>query len=70
MTKLVHRLGLPGTIDNDIACCDYTIGYDTCMNTIMEMVDRIRDTAESHDRCMVVEVMGREGVAARIERGA
>lgn len=52
-------VGLPGTIDNDIACCDYTIGYDTCMNTIMEMVDRIRDTAESHDRCMVVEVMGR-----------
>ena len=52
-------IGLPGTIDNDIACCDYTIGYDTCMNTIMEMVDRIRDTAESHDRCMVVEVMGR-----------
>ena len=52
-------VGLPGTIDNDIACCDYTIGYDTCLNTIMEMVDRIRDTAESHDRCMVVEVMGR-----------
>ena len=61
--ELAHRgipmIGLPGTIDNDIACCDYTIGYDTCMNTIMEMVDRIRDTAESHDRCMVVEVMGR-----------
>ncbi len=50
---------LPGTIDNDIACCDYTIGYDTAMNTVMEMVDRIRDTAESHDRCSVVEVMGR-----------
>lgn len=52
-------VGLPGTIDNDIACCDYTIGYDTCLNTIMEMVDRIRDTSESHDRCTVVEVMGR-----------
>ena len=52
-------VGVPGTIDNDIACCDYTIGYDTCMNTIMEMVDRVRDTTESHDRCSVVEVMGR-----------
>lgn len=52
-------VGIPGTIDNDIACCDYTIGYDTCLNTIMEMVDRIRDTSESHDRCAVIEVMGR-----------
>ena len=52
-------VGIPGTIDNDIACCDYTIGYDTCMNTIMEMVDRIRDTSASHDRCSVIEVMGR-----------
>ncbi|MEI6580311.1 MAG: 6-phosphofructokinase [Eubacteriales bacterium] len=52
-------VGIPGTIDNDIACCDYTIGYDTSMNTIMEMVDRVRDTSESHDRCSVVEVMGR-----------
>ncbi|NMP37507.1 MAG: 6-phosphofructokinase [Clostridiales bacterium] len=53
-------VGVPGTIDNDIACCDYTIGYDTAMNTIMDMVDRIRDTTESHDRCSVVEVMGRK----------
>ncbi len=53
-------VGVPGTIDNDIACCDYTIGYDTCLNTIMEMVDRLRDTSESHDRCTVVEVMGRK----------
>lgn len=52
-------VGIPGTIDNDIACCDYTIGYDTCLNTIMELVDRLRDTAESHDRCSVIEVMGR-----------
>ena len=52
-------VGIPGTIDNDIACSDYTIGYDTAMNTIMDMVDRIRDTTESHDRCSVVEVMGR-----------
>jgi len=49
---------IPGTIDNDIACSDYTIGYDTCMNTIMQMVDRVRDTTEAHDRCSVVEVMG------------
>ncbi len=52
-------VGVPGTIDNDIACTDYTIGYDTALNTAMEMVDRIRDTTESHDRCSVVEVMGR-----------
>ena len=55
----IHCIGIPGTIDNDIACCDYTIGYDTCLNTIMQMVDRIRDTTASHDRCSVVEVMGR-----------
>lgn len=52
-------VGVPGTIDNDIACCDYTIGYDTAMNTVLAMVDRLRDTTESHDRCSVVEVMGR-----------
>ena len=48
-------IGIPGTI----ACSEYTIGYDTAMNTAMEMVDRLRDTTESHDRCSVVEVMGR-----------
>lgn len=52
-------VGVPGTIDNDIACSDYTIGYDTSLNTVLEMVDRLRDTSESHDRCTVVEVMGR-----------
>ena len=55
----INCVGIPGTIDNDIGCCDYTIGYDTCLNTIMDMIDRIRDTSESHDRCTVVEVMGR-----------
>ena len=55
----VNCVGVPGTIDNDIGCCDYTIGYDTALNTIMDMVDRIRDTCESHQRCIVVEVMGR-----------
>lgn len=49
---------LPGTIDNDIACSEYTIGYDTAMNTAVEMIDKIRDTTQSHDRCTVVEVMG------------
>ena len=52
-------VGIPGTIDNDIACCEYTIGYETAMNTCIQMVDKIRDTAQSHDRCSVVEVMGR-----------
>lgn len=52
-------VAIPGTIDNDIACSDYTIGFDTAMNTAVEMVDKIRDTAASHDRCSVVEVMGR-----------
>lgn len=52
-------IGIPGTIDNDISCCEYTIGYDTAMNTCIRMVDKLRDTAQSHDRCSVVEVMGR-----------
>ncbi len=52
-------IGLPGTIDNDITATDYSIGYDTAMNTVIEMVDRLRDTCESHARCDVVEVMGR-----------
>lgn len=50
---------IPGTIDNDIACTDYTIGYDTAMNTALEMIDKLRDTTQSHARCSVVEVMGR-----------
>ena len=52
-------VGVPGTIDNDISSTDYTIGFDTAMSTAMEMVDRLRDTSQSHDRCSVVEVMGR-----------
>ena len=52
-------IGIPGTIDNDIACSEYTIGYDTAMNTALEMIDKLRDTTQSHDRCSVVEVMGR-----------
>ena len=55
----VPCIGIPGTIDNDISCCEHTIGYDTALNTSMEMIDKLRDTAQSHDRCSVVEVMGR-----------
>ena len=57
--KGIACVGIPGTIDNDIACTDYTIGFDTAMNTALEMIDKIRDTAQSHDRCSVIEVMGR-----------
>ncbi|MBS7297797.1 MAG: 6-phosphofructokinase [Eubacteriales bacterium] len=52
-------IALPGTIDNDIGCSEYTIGYDTCLNTVIEAVDKIRDTSSSHERCSVIEVMGR-----------
>ncbi len=63
-------VGLPGTIDNDIACTEYTIGYDTAMNTAMELVDKLRDTSQSHDRCSVVEVMGRNAGFIAANTGA
>ena len=50
---------VPGTIDNDIGCSEYTIGYDTAMNTAMDAIDKLRDTASSHERCSCIEVMGR-----------
>ena len=60
LSKLgMNVIGLPGTIDNDIGCTEYTIGYDTAMNTVQDAIDKIRDTAYSHERCSVVEVMGR-----------
>lgn len=62
-------VGVPATIDNDIACSEYTIGYDTCLNTIMDMVDRIRDTTESHDRCSIIEVMGRAAGYLALDSG-
>ena len=62
-------VGLPGTIDIDISSTDYTIGFDTAMNTAMEMVDKIRDTAQSHERCSVVEVMGRHAGWIALETG-
>ena len=52
-------IAMPGTIDNDISCSEYTIGYDTCLNTVIQAVDKLRDTCSSHERCSVVEVMGR-----------
>lgn len=52
-------MGIPGTIDNDISCSDYTIGFDTACNTALDCIDRLRDTMQSHERCSVVEVMGR-----------
>ena len=62
-------VGIPGTIDNDISSTQYTIGFDTAMNTAMEMVDKIRDTAQSHDRCSVVEVMGRRAGYIALQTG-
>lgn len=62
-------VGIPGTIDNDISSTDYTVGYDTAMNTAMEMVDKLRDTTQSHERCSVVEVMGRRAGWIALETG-
>jgi 6-phosphofructokinase 1 len=62
-------IGLPGTIDNDLAGTDFTIGYDTAINTVVNAVDRIRDTAESHDRLFIVEVMGRDSGLIALRSG-
>lgn len=76
LTKLgIPTIGIPGTIDNDISGTDFTIGFDTAINTVIEAIDKIRDTASSHERTYVVEVMGRDagdialwaGVAAGAE---
>jgi len=55
----INTVGIPGTIDLDIACTDYTIGFDTAINTAMEAIDKVRDTSSSHERCSIIEVMGR-----------
>lgn len=55
----INTIGIPGTIDLDIACTDYTIGFDTAVNTAMEAIDKVRDTSTSHERCSIIEVMGR-----------
>lgn len=57
--KGIPCIGIPGTIDNDIACSEYTIGFNTALETAMDNIDKLRDTTQSHDRCSVVEVMGR-----------
>ena len=62
-------VGVPGTIDNDISSTEYTIGYDTAMNTAMEMMDKLRDTSQSHERCSVVEVMGRRAGYLALQTG-
>ena len=54
----INTIGIPGTIDLDIACTDYTIGFDTAVNTAMEAIDKVRDTSTSHERCSIIEVMG------------
>ncbi len=55
----INTIGIPGTIDLDIACTEYTIGFDTAVNTAMEAIDKVRDTSSSHERCSIIEVMGR-----------
>ena len=55
----INTVGVPGTIDLDIACTEYTIGFDTAINTAMEAIDKVRDTSSSHERCSIIEVMGR-----------
>lgn len=61
LSKLgVNTIGIPGTIDLDISCTDYTIGFDTAVNTAMEAIDKVRDTSTSHHRCSIIEVMGRD----------
>ena len=56
----INTVGVPGTIDLDIACTEYTIGFDTAVNTAMEAIDKIKDTSMSHERCSIIEVMGRD----------
>ena len=63
----LSTIAMPGTIDNDINCSEYTIGYSTCLNTVIDAVDKLRDTSSSHERCSVVEVMGRNAGYIAVE---
>ncbi len=70
----LSRMGLPtvampGTIDNDISSSEYTVGFSTCLNTVIEAVDKLRDTSSSHERCSVIEVMGRNAGYIAVEAG-
>jgi len=67
--KGVPCIGIPCTIDNDIGCTDYTIGFDTAVNTVIELVDKLRDTSQSHSRCSIVEVMGHHCGAIALHAG-
>lgn len=70
LSKLsIPCIGIPATIDNDVGSTEYTVGFDTAMNTAMDMVDRLRDTAQSHNRCSVVEVMGRRSGEIALKTG-
>ena len=62
-------VGIPGTIDNDIACTDYTLGFDTAVNTVLDAINRIRDTATSHERTFIIETMGRRAGFLTLEAG-
>ncbi len=68
-TRGIPTIGIPGTIDNDITSTEYSIGFDTAVNTAVEMIDRLRDTCESHARCNVVEIMGRNAGWVALEAG-
>lgn len=63
----LSTIALPGTIDNDISCSEYTIGYNTCLHTVIDAVDKLRDTSSSHERCSVIEVMGRNAGYIAVE---
>ena len=65
----ISVVGIPCTIDNDISCTDYTVGFDTAVNTAVECIDKLRDTMQSHERCSVVEVMGRHAGYLALEVG-
>ena len=65
----VPVVGIPATIDNDVGCSNYTIGFDSACNTAIECIDKLRDTTQSHDRCSVVEVMGRHAGYIAVEAG-
>jgi len=65
----IKCVGIPGTIDNDIACSEYTIGFDTCLNICIDCIDKLKDTAASHSRCSVVELMGRNAGWVALEAG-
>ena len=65
----IKTIGIPATIDNDIAGTNETIGYDTALNTIVDMIDKIRDTATSHERTFIIEVMGRDSGQLALNAG-